>query len=121
MPVPGRPVLVVEDDATVREALGMALGMSGYEVRLATNGQEALDFIEEERPSLVLLDMRMPVLDGWGFARELPTRGVDPPIVVMTTREDAPRTAQQIGAAGFIGKPFDLAELMAKVEKHRIP
>jgi CheY-like chemotaxis protein len=67
MPAPGRPILVVDDDQGVRDAMNVLLTMAGYEVHLAENGQAALDCIERRRPSLVLLDMRMPVLDGWGF------------------------------------------------------
>ena len=65
--------------------------------------------------------MRMPELDGWGFNGELHARGFDPPVVVMTTKENAPRIAQELGAAGFLGKPFSLAELLEIVHEHRIP
>jgi len=117
----GRPILIVEDDDTIRSALEVALGAHGYRVSLAANGAEALDRIAQERPSLVFLDMRMPVLDGWQFNTEAHARGFDPPIVVMTTREDAPRVAEELNAAGYLGKPFDLEELRACVRDHRIP
>ena len=121
MLAPGRPILVVEDDAVIQDAMQVALALAGYPVQLASNGREALDYIEQQRPSLVFLDMRMPVLDGWGFSRELRDRGFDPPVIVMTTREDAPRLAHELGAAGFLGKPFNLQELLATVDQHRIP
>jgi len=61
--------------------------------------------------------MRMPVLDGWGFARELAARGVKVPIVVMTAAQDARRWAEEIGAEGYVAKPFDLTDLLAAVER----
>ena len=119
--VAGRPILIVEDDPAIQSALEVALEGYGYQVALASNGREGLAHIEKQRPSLVFLDMRMPVLDGWGFSRELQERGFDPPVVVMTTNSDAERTAQELGAAGHLGKPFNLHELMAVVQEHRIP
>jgi DNA-binding response OmpR family regulator len=61
--------------------------------------------------------MRMPVLDGWGFARELGARGMKVPIVVMTAAQDARRWADEIGADGYVAKPFDLTDLLAAVER----
>ena len=121
MPGSGRPVLVVEDDPAIRLALQLMLEDLGYPVALAGNGREALDSIGHQRPSLVLLDMRMPVLDGWGFKSELGARGFDPPVVVMTTREDAGRIARELGAAGSLGKPFEYDELVTVVDQYRIP
>jgi DNA-binding response OmpR family regulator len=121
MPEPGRPVLIVEDDDAIRSAVEIALTMAGYEVRLASNGREGISSLEQQSPSLVLLDMRMPVLDGWGFAKEAHNRGFDPPILVMTTREDAEQSARDIGAAGFIGKPFEVSALLDKVSELRAP
>ena len=117
----GRPILVVEDDPSLQSALELALQAYDLPVKVADNGREALDCVEDQRPSLVFLDMRMPVLDGWGFSEELHARGFDPPVVVMTTRDDAARIAQELGAAGFLAKPFDLRELLAIVNQHRIP
>jgi two-component system chemotaxis response regulator CheY len=89
-------ILVVDDDAdlllTVRELL-LELGFS---VRTASNGREALQELGRERPAAVLLDMRMPVMDGWGFAAELHARGDKLPIVVMTAATDARTWAEQI-------------------------
>lgn len=68
-------------------------------------------------PALVLLDMRMPRLDGWGFARALRERGRTPPIVVMTAARDARRWADEIGARGYLAKPFELGELLEAVRR----
>ena len=80
----------------------------------AENGAEALTKVSDE--ALVLLDMRMPVLDGWGFAQTVKARGLKLPIVVMTAAQDARRWAQEISADGFVAKPFDLLDLLTAVE-----
>ena len=113
------PILVVDDDPSILATVSEILEFEGYPVRTATNGAEALQVIEQEPPSLVLLDMRMPVLDGWGLARRLGERGVRLPIVVMTAAQDARRWAEEIGAAGYVPKPFELPELLDTVERFR--
>jgi two-component system chemotaxis response regulator CheY len=111
------PILVVDDDASILETVTAILEMEGYAVATAANGVEALRRVEEARPVLVLLDMRMPVLDGWGFVRVLNERGVQLPIVVMTAAQDARRWATEIGAAGFLAKPFELPDLLDTVAR----
>ena len=69
------PVLVVEDDAALRELLAMILESEGIDVETAANGREALARMAERFPALVLLDMRMPVMDGWQLCKELVRRG----------------------------------------------
>ncbi|HEV2126402.1 MAG TPA: response regulator, partial [Chloroflexota bacterium] len=91
----------------------------GYPVTTAGNGIEALAAVEREHPSLILLDMRMPVLDGWGFARQLRARGVHLPILVMTAAQDAGSWAEEIGAEGYLAKPFDLLDLLDEVARLR--
>ena len=114
----GRPILVVDDDATIREALATLLTMEGYRVDAAANGAEALQAVERELPALVILDMHMPMVDGWAFAEAARAEGFDPPILVVTaTATSAERAAQEISAAGFMAKPFDIAELLEAVEK----
>ena len=112
-----RPILVVDDDSSIRETVSEVLNMEGYRVETARNGLEALRAIEDGAPRLVLLDMRMPLLDGWGFARALRERGLDLPIVVMTAARDARRWAQEIGARGYLAKPFELGDLLSAVEQ----
>ena len=113
------PVLVVDDDPSIRELIGMALVDEGYEVEAAILGAAALEVISHARPSVILLDMRMPVMDGWEFARAyrgLPCPHV--PIIVLTAARDAGQRAAEINAEGFLGKPFDLNELLVLVAKH---
>ena len=111
------PVLVVDDDPTILATVGDALAFETYPVATASNGAEALEAVERANPAVVLLDMRMPVLDGWGFAREAAARGLRPKILVMTAAQDARRWAEEIGAAGFLSKPFELPELLDAVER----
>jgi CheY-like chemotaxis protein len=114
-----RPILVVDDDAEILAMLRDFLESEGLAVRTAANGAEALDMLEEVEPALILLDMRMPVLDGWGFAKRCRERQLAYPIVVMTAAESARRWAEEIGATGYIAKPFDVNELLQTIERHR--
>ena len=115
----GRPILVVDDDAMLRDVVVLALLQSGYPVQEAANGSQALRAIEKSDPSLVVLDMQMPVLDGWGVARELQAKRLATPVLAMTAGPDAERSAQEIGAAGFLQKPFGISELLIQVEALR--
>jgi DNA-binding response OmpR family regulator len=113
------PILVVDDDPAIRATVAEILELEGYPVETAPNGAAALEAVRRRRPALVLLDMRMPVLDGWGFARELAEQGIDLPILVMTAARSASVWAEEIGAAGYVSKPFDLTELLSAVERLR--
>jgi len=115
------PILVVDDDPGILAMLRDFLESEGLAVRTATNGAEALSALGEVNPSLILLDMRMPVLDGWAFASALRERRLDYRIVVMTAAENAGRWADEIGADGYIAKPFDVDELLRTIERHRRP
>jgi two-component system chemotaxis response regulator CheY len=112
-------VLLMDDDETIREVVQMALVVRGYEVLTAPNGALALDLIRRHPPSLILLDMRMPVMDGWEFARryrQMP--GPHAPIIVLTAAVDPADRAQQVKADGFLAKPFSLKELRALVDRY---
>ena len=115
----GRPILVVDDDPEILAMLRDFLEGEGMIVRTAENGAEALEALEELAPALILLDMRMPVLDGWGFAEQFRERQLGYPIVVMTAAESARRWAEEIGATAYIAKPFDVNELLQTIERHR--
>jgi two-component system chemotaxis response regulator CheY len=113
------PILVVDDDPSIRQTVREILDLEGYPVETAADGREALRLVERHEPSLVLLDMRMPELDGWGFAREIRERGIELPILVMTAAENARSWAAEIGADGYVAKPFELDELLAAIERLR--
>jgi CheY-like chemotaxis protein len=111
-------VLVVDDDEGVREFLVMALASVGYEVVSAPDGAAALELLTASRPSLILLDLLMPTMDGWQFARLYEQRpGPHAPIIVMTAAHDAHAHAAGIKAAAWLAKPFDLDDLFACVEQ----
>ena len=116
-----RPVLVVEDDAPIRAAMVLAL-TDDYLVDEAVNGAAGFQAVEARRPSLVVLDLHMPVLDGWGFARALHEAGYDPPILIVTANiNEAANAVVDIGAVGFLAKPFAIADLLGCVDHFRVP
>jgi CheY-like chemotaxis protein len=111
-----RPILVVEDDEDIRDFLVDVLGDAGYRVLAAPNGAVALDLINDPVPLAILLDMKMPVMDGWEFAsRYRRSPAPEAPIIVMTAAHDAAARAQQIGAAGLLPKPFEVDHLLEAV------
>ncbi len=88
----------------------------GYSVTVAASGEEALALLDAVGPALVVLDMRMPVMNGWEFAEQLGSRCTNStPILVMTAAVDAVQRAAEIGASGTLSKPFDLSELIRVV------
>jgi CheY-like chemotaxis protein len=113
------PILVVDDDPSILRTVSEILLFEQYKVETATNGAEALQVLERVQPWLVLLDMRMPVMDGWSFMQEVRVRGLTMPILVMTAAQDARRWAEEVRAADFLPKPFDLDELLAAVQRLR--
>jgi CheY-like chemotaxis protein len=112
-------VLVVDDDETIRELVEWVLGEKGYHVVGAPDGAAALTVLTHVRPDLVLLDLRMPVMDGEAFVdvyRRLPNQSA--PIVVMTAgRVD--RDLVAVGSAiGRLDKPFEIQDLVAVAERY---
>jgi urea transport system substrate-binding protein len=110
-------VLVVDDDEGILFTIAQALELDGYQVETAMNGAQALSTVERSQPDLVLLDMRMPVMDGWAFTDAVRARGLDVKIVVMTATPDVRRWADEVHADGFLGKPFDLDSLLDLVQR----
>ena len=112
-------ILVVEDDDAIRGLVSDVLRDDGYDVREATNGVEALERLREERPDLIVLDLMMPVMDGWAFAQAYRKQpGPHAPIVVLTAAQDAASRAAQIQADDYLGKPFELDDLLNIVARH---
>jgi urea transport system substrate-binding protein len=114
-------VLVVDDDTSILDTVAAILSNEGYDVVSAASGQEALDAVAQKQPLLILLDMRMPIMDGWAVSRALRAQGSSVPIVVMTAAESAKRWADEVGADGYLAKPFGLDDLLAIVERFRGP
>jgi DNA-binding response OmpR family regulator len=97
----------------------MILQDAGHRVRTAPEGGAALARIAEEMPGTILLDMRMPGMNGWDFAREFRDRyGHACPIVVVTAAENARARAEEIGAEGWLSKPFEIEDVLATVARH---
>jgi CheY-like chemotaxis protein len=114
---PGPPILVADDDPEMVSIIAEALSYKGYRVVTARHGKEALECVETEHPQLILLDMKMPVMDGWTFAKALRERhGRSIPIVVITAVEDSQLRADELGAEGELGKPFNMQQLYDVVE-----
>jgi CheY-like chemotaxis protein len=115
----GKAVLVVEDDPAMRELVEVILVDAGYPVVTAADGQAALERVAHEVPGVILLDMKMPRMNGWEFARAFRARyGRLTPIVVLTAATDAGQRAREIQAEGYLGKPFELDDLLRTVEQY---
>jgi two-component system chemotaxis response regulator CheY len=111
-------VLVVDDDPSILDTVTSILSSEGYPVMAASGGAQALSLVGSWHPTLVLLDMRMPIMDGWAVARAMREAGSRVPIVVMTAAESARSWADEVGAAGHLAKPFGLDDLLTCVEHH---
>jgi DNA-binding response OmpR family regulator len=117
-PLDVKTILVVDDEQDILDLVSITLEDEGFRVNTACNGLEALDSVEEQMPDLILLDMRMPVMDATEFAQEFHIRhGHSTPILVLTASDDVGSRVEQLGAAGWISKPFDLDELAASVKR----
>lgn len=112
-------VLVVDDDPDILEALSEILEAEGFEIRRARNGKEALERLEPNPPQLILLDLMMPVMDGWEFAQKMKQRpsvaGI--PIIVLSADRNVGNKAAEIGAVGHLAKPFELNDLLEMVRR----
>jgi CheY-like chemotaxis protein len=115
----GKAVLVVEDDADLRELVEAVLEDAGYRVMTARDGQVALEQVALELPAVILLDMKMPRMNGWEFAQAFRARYKRrAPIVVLTAAADAGQRAAEVQAEGYLGKPFELDDLLSTVERY---
>ena len=111
-------VLVADDDADLRELIRLTLEDAGMQVGEASNGREALALVKARRPNVVLLDLMMPLMDGWAFCRALHGHDNAPPIVVMTAAETPADVAEKLSAAAWLMKPFDLDTLVSSVRRY---
>jgi DNA-binding response OmpR family regulator len=111
-------VLVVDDEASVRQALERALRLEGFAVQTASGGREALGAVARQPPAVVVLDVTMPDLDGVSVVRRMRAEGIDVPVCILSARDDVEdRVAGlQAGADDYLVKPFALAELTARLQ-----
>ena len=112
-------ILVVEDHADLREMLAVLLESEGFQVQTAANGKEALDSLKAGRPSVILLDLMMPVMSGDEFRRrQLQQPEVaDVPVICMTAAHDGPQRAARLKAAQYFQKPVDFDRLITAVRE----
>jgi CheY-like chemotaxis protein len=109
-------VLVVDDDADMRVTIRDVLLDEGLVVDVAGDGQEAIERATEGRPSLVILDIRLPVMDGYQVADHLRQWQRSPAILAITGDGRAAHKARRVGAVAYLRKPFELEELVALVK-----
>jgi CheY-like chemotaxis protein len=120
LPSRGERILVVDDDESIRQVVSLFLADEGFDVLTVSNGQAALDVLERFPPSIILLDLRMPVMDGFEFVsryRSLP--GPHAAIVAFVAALHAEAEARPLGAAYLLEKPFDLDDLLSAVQTAR--
>ena len=110
-------VLIVEDDPNIRELLQLYLEKDGYAVTLAADGGQGLDKFRAIKPNLVLLDVMMPVMDGWTVCKAIRAEG-NTPVIMLTAKgeTDDKVTGLKAGADDYITKPFEMKELLARIE-----
>jgi CheY-like chemotaxis protein len=116
---PERRVLVVDDEAAIRLAIAELLETEGYSVDAARDGAEALACMRQHRPALAIVDLMMPVVDGWSLLRSCradPTLA-DVPVIVMSARPDAQQAATDAGARVCLTKPFDVDEMLSAIDE----
>jgi len=115
-------ILVVDDEKDIRNLLRQVLEHAGYQVETAANGREALEMVERSLPDLMLLDIMMPELDGWEVCRQVKSKQKTKhlPVILLTVRNqplDKIVGTEVVGADDYITKPFDLDDLLARVEQ----
>jgi DNA-binding response OmpR family regulator len=113
----GKRILLVDDDPTVRDSLNDVLVAEGYLVIPAENGQQALDFAKTMRIDLELLDLNMPVKNGWDTFEQLTREHPLIPIIIVTARPNQLFTALSAGVGALLEKPMDIPTLLRTMEK----
>ena len=113
----GAPILVVEDHPDLRDLLAVLLESEGFKVQTAANGAEALRCLDRARPSLILLDLMMPVMSGDEFRKRqlADPRHRDVPVICMTAAHDGADRAARLHADEYFQKPLDFEQLLTVV------
>jgi len=112
-------ILIVDDEEGFRDGLADLLNMEGYEVSVARDAVQAVSTLPDFRPDVILLDLRMPLLDGEAFLRGI--RGLpasrEVPVVLISAKEELREIASRYGAAGYLSKPFEAPQLLSLLER----
>ena len=113
-------VMVVEDDRALADLVVSVLEEEGYAVQTARNGQEALNQVRESLPDIILLDLQMPVMDGWTFYSLLRQHKdtATIPVIVTSSDEREARARSDLHAECFLQKPFEIDDLLIKIKNH---
>lgn len=114
-------ILIVDDDLAIREMLQMLLEGEGYRIVMASNGKEALEMIRQQRPALILLDLMMPIMDGWQFLDCMKSRPdlQSLPVVLLSANRELARTARQNNVKAYLSKPFETGQLLEYIEYYK--
>lgn len=110
-------ILLIDDDPYITEPLARSLTDQGYTVAVAHNGRDGLQLAADEPPDLVVLDVMMPVMDGWTVCRQLRERSVVPILMLTALNEEIDRVlGLELGADDYLTKPFSTRELLARIK-----
>ena len=116
-------ILIAEDEERLAAFIEKGLRKYGFDIAVALDGMEALQRAEDEEFQLLLLDLGLPIKDGWAVLQELRNSGTDFPIIILTalTDESNRATAIKLGANDYVTKPFRFGDLLEKVKSHLEP
>ncbi len=119
LPRTQRRVMIIDDEEGFRDGVADLLGMEGYSVSVARDAVEAVRLVPEFRPEVILLDLRMPLLDGEAFLRGMSglPKSARVPVVLISAKEDLAAVAGRTGAAGYLCKPFEAPQLLSLLDR----
>lgn len=114
---PEATIVVVDDEPSIRELVSASLHFSGFDVKTASNGTEAIDVITQTDPDLVILDVMLPDIDGFTVTRRIRQQGVEAPVLFLTARDDTQDKVMglTVGGDDYVTKPFSLEEVVARI------
>lgn len=114
---PEATIVVVDDEPSIRELVSASLHFSGFDVKTASNGTEAIDVITQTNPDLVVLDIMLPDIDGFTVTRRIRQQGVEAPVLFLTARDDTQDKVMglTVGGDDYVTKPFSLEEVVARI------
>jgi CheY-like chemotaxis protein len=111
-------VLVIDDDDTVCEILREALTDEGYAVATVPHGAAALELVKHHQPAVIILDLRMPIMDGWSFVEQYRRQATPAAsVILLSAIRYLEESARRIGAVGYISKPFELTDVVSRIER----